>query len=241
MNKPTTVTAFNIQTTAMIGEATAKAASLSPTTSSADLPLLDGNQPFQQAHKPTTSSILKPNKRSLGAKKATKVINFDEAEKLAKEEEERRLKEEEEAKKRAEEAKKMASTNLFNARQPGHSGYKNTSNGSVQQVSRPADQVDRLGLGVARLGFGFDASSAPPAMDLNQNNRIKPPSKNPSNNSFNSSTTQPRGFGFGGVPSFGSNSEQAENDGNAVDRFGKAKGISSDQYFGRGDFDEAEK
>jgi len=46
-----------------------------------------------------TGSMLKSNKKSLGAKKATKGINFEEMAKRAKEEEEKRKKEEEERKK----------------------------------------------------------------------------------------------------------------------------------------------
>lgn len=163
-------------------------------------------------HKPITASILKPNKRSLGAKKATKVINFDEAERLAREEEQERTRLEEKAKKDAEEAKAAL---LKGQTEIKHQQSENSFN--TTKASEPEEKRS-----MPRLGFGFDASAPKPKE-----------SRSAHTNSFGS------GFGSG----FGSVSGQTNNsnEDNASKRFGKAKGISSDQYFGRGVYDEAEK
>jgi ADP-ribosylation factor GTPase-activating protein 2/3 len=171
-------------------------------------------------HKPITANILKTNKRSMGAKKATKIINFDEAERLAKEEEQQRLRLEEQAKKEAEEAKAAVLNRQAEIIQRDHS--RNTST-----TSKASDLDQRGGNerpGMTRLGFGFDASAP---KQKPQESRAAPTSS----------------FGFGGAPSgFGSTGySNNSNEESASKRFGKAKGISSDQYFGRGAFDEAEK
>ena len=206
---------------------------MSPTTSSAELPFTDA----KPQHKPSTSSILKPNKRSLGAKKATKAINFEEAERLAKEEEERRILEEEEARKRMEEAK---AAQLANAFKPASSNRV----GNTAVPAGPSDQVDRLGFGVGRLGFGFEAPSGPasglPPAGQNKTNGFG--SASSVKDSWNSRPTAPAqtgGFGFG-AGGFGASSTPSTGS-DATERFGNAKGISSDQYFGRGAYDEAEK
>lgn len=182
-----------------IGQNTARKASLK---SLDDPPIIH--------HKPITSNILKPNKRSLGAKKATKMINFDEAERLAKEEELKRIQLEEKAKKEAEEAKAAVLKGQTEIHQQHSRNTSNTSNQKSQEPSMP------------RLGFGFDASEPRPKAQA-----IKPASAS--------------SFGFGGS-GFGSvGNANNSNDDSASKRFGKAKGISSDQYFGRGAYDEAEK
>jgi ADP-ribosylation factor GTPase-activating protein 2/3 len=190
-----------------IGYNTARKASLSG--SSEHLPIFH--------HKPATSNIIKPNKRSMGAKKATKIINFDEAERIAKEEEKERIRLEEQAKKEGE-AVKAAMLN----RKAEITQLENSRNSSAISKASEAPRGERPGS--ARLGFGFDASAP----------KKKPQESRPAPTSS---------FGFGGAPSgFGSiGHSNNSNEECASTRFGKAKGISSDQYFGRGAFDEAEK
>lgn len=212
----TNVHSHNHHTTAevvTIDAETAKAASLSPTQTSADLPDLINQKTRSSTN---TSSILKPNKKGLGAKKASKGISFEEAERLAKEEESRRIKAEEEENKRATAAALRMTTEILN-KSNNLNSYNNNYTGSG---SSSHGQVDRVTAGVTRLGFGFDASSAP--------------TPNPNPKSVASTTTRPGGFGS--IPS--SNNQDAS--GEAKQRFGNAKGISSDQYFGRGMFDEAQ-
>jgi ADP-ribosylation factor GTPase-activating protein 2/3 len=192
-----------------IGEKTARKASLT-SLEPESVPVVH--------HKPITSNILKPNKRSLGAKKATKIINFDEAERLAKEEEKERIRLEEEAKKQAEEAKAA----MLNRQADIQQYSRNPSN--ISNASKKSEPDERLGMG--RLGFGFDASSAPK-------------SKPEMNKTVPSSNGGSFGFGGSGFGSIGQSNNS--NQDTASTRFGNAKGISSDQYFSRGAYDEAEK
>ncbi|KAJ3342431.1 ADP-ribosylation factor GTPase activating protein, ER-Golgi transport [Entophlyctis luteolus] len=183
--------------------------------------------------KPTTLSAKK-----LGAKKATK-INFDEVERRAKEEEERIKREEAEALKYETEkatvspigdssssgSMAFSSRLMFMDAAPGFGSTGPSTSGGGAGTS--AD-VDRLSAGVGRLGFGFDPSSAPTATTSN-----KSASFGAASSKFGSTG------GFGSVPSKQESSKPQES-GDAAQRFGNAKAISSDQYFGRGQYDEAE-
>lgn len=103
----------------------------------------------------------------LGAKKVTSdVIDFDEAEKRAKEEAERIEKlgydpdaEEAEAETKKKGAKTEASNVLAPApASPSRGGFGATA--SSAKAGKSSSDVDRLGAGVARLGFGQVGSSS---------------------------------------------------------------------------------
>ncbi|KAJ3220175.1 ADP-ribosylation factor GTPase activating protein, ER-Golgi transport [Dinochytrium kinnereticum] len=209
---------------------------------------------------PTFTSGGGSKKKGLGAKKATKVINFDEAEKRAKEEEERLKREEEERKKSdAEVRQHEAATASFG----GSGGFGQTSKfgfGAIEPVksgssfgsvgAKKDDEMDRLGMGVDRLGFGFGfdgAQGSKPSTSsfgasFGSTSASAP--KSSSSGGWNEPKKEDRygggfgGGGFGSIPSGGSSKAE---DGDAAKRFGNAKSISSDQYFGRGNFDEREK
>ncbi|OAQ69077.1 arf gtpase-activating protein [Pochonia chlamydosporia 170] len=141
--------------------------------------------------------------QKLGAKKVTgDVIDFDEAEKKAKEEAERIAKlgydpeaEDEPAKDAPGAATIMSPTPVSPPRTSSSSHTRQKSNA----------EVERLGMGVARLGFG-------------QVGGAKAASQAPKKNA-------------GG---FGSVGPVKASEGN---KFGAQKGISSDEYFGKGSFD----
>lgn len=148
----------------------------------------------------------------LGAKKVTgDVIDFDEAERKAKEEAERIEKLGYDPEAEVVDAKKIAASTKGEAsnvisptpvspRAAGHSREKS------------AAEVERLGMGFGRLGFGqVGGPKGAPA-----------PKKNAG--------------GFGSVgPVKASQDEDLER--TARDKFGAQKGISSDEYFNRGAFD----
>ncbi|KAJ1553752.1 ADP-ribosylation factor GTPase activating protein, ER-Golgi transport [Cladochytrium tenue] len=185
-------------------------------------------------------------KKSLGAKKATKVINFDEAETRAKQEEARREQEEAE---RAERAKLAAATATSAVEPTSGSSNGRGFSSRLAYVGDSADAADetadRLGLAgglrddggssttpgsFPRLGFGFDPSSAPATRSA-----VAPAPVAKAVVASSREAPAPRFGGFGSVPSASSSSY---NDGEAQKRFANAKSISSDQYFQRGDYDE---
>lgn len=111
---------------------------------------------------PRKANVLGAKKTKLGAKKVTgEVIDFDAAEKKAKEEAERIEKlgydpeDEEAVKKAAAEAapKIVAPTPLS----PGRAGFGTT------QAKRTDSDLERLGMGMGRLGFGQMGASKPAA------------------------------------------------------------------------------
>lgn len=111
---------------------------------------------------PRKANVLGAKKTKLGAKKVTgEVIDFDAAEKKAKEEAERIEKlgydpeDEEAVKKAAAEAapKIVAPTPLS----PGRAGFGTT------QAKRTDGELERLGMGMGRLGFGQMGASKPAA------------------------------------------------------------------------------
>jgi len=211
-------------------------------------------------------SMLKTNKKSLGAKKATKGINFEEMAKRAKEEEEKRKQEEENRKK---EMEKNAAADPFKAQTMGLNENKNNNNsnnnngfgssgfgssgfgssgfgnsgfgnngfgksggfGSTTQKplsKEEEDAMDRLGMGFGRMGFGSTGQ----------------------NSGFGSTGSNNNSTGFGnsnsiGSMKFGSTGNSNNNNNNygettAQEKFNKCKGISSDMFFGRGQYDEQE-
>lgn len=165
---------------------------------------------------PRKANVLGAKKTKLGAKKITgDVIDFEAAERKAKEEAERIEKlgydpeaEEQATKKSAAITKsadlpKIASPTPVS---PGRAGY-----GSAQGRERTNSELERLGMGMGRLGFGqvggSKAAAAPKKMG-----------------------------GFGSVGPIKATQED-DDEKYARQKFGAQKGISSDEFFGKGAFD----
>ncbi|KAL2913950.1 hypothetical protein HK105_206541 [Polyrhizophydium stewartii] len=211
--------------------------------------------PATAAPAPFVGGSARPSKKGLGAKRATKAaINFDEAERLAKEEEARLAREAEEAAARRAEEERLRAANPIGmgtgAALSGTGFSSRLAFGSTAPAgSGPAaggSDVDRLGAGVGRLGFGFEPSqtggAARPSTGAGFGATTAPaaraaPSTTSSGLGFGASS----GFGASGFGATGSGASQTSAaDGDVVKRFGSAKAISSDMYFGRGTHDESE-
>ncbi|PGH16736.1 hypothetical protein AJ79_01609 [Helicocarpus griseus UAMH5409] len=151
----------------------------------------------------------------LGAKKvaAGDTIDFEEAEKRAKEEAERitKLGYDPEAEKAEAEAKAKTTSSATKIASPTPVSPARASFGATRGHERKSSDVERLGMGMGRLGFG-QVGAAP-----------KPPA--------------PKKLGFGAVgASKAADDEELEY---ARKKFGSQKGISSDEFFGRDQFDPA--
>ncbi|RYP55852.1 hypothetical protein DL771_012319 [Monosporascus sp. 5C6A] len=167
---------------------------------------------------PRKANVLGAKKTTtkLGAKKVTAdIIDFDEAERKAKEEAERIQKlgydpeaEEAEVKKAATSAKTEA-TNVIS---PSPASPRSYGSGHTREKS--AAEVERLGMGMGRLGFGQVGGSKPAA----------------------SAATKKNAGGFGSVGPVKATVED-DSERYARSKFGNQKGISSDEYFGKGAFD----
>ena len=86
-----------------------------------------------------------------------------------------------------------------------------------------------VGAGVAKMGFGFDPTAE---------------AKKPIVPGFGATSAPPVSKpAYNGNSGFGStySAPPVDDGGEAAKRFSSAKGISSDQYFGRGNYDEAER
>ncbi|KAL4405904.1 hypothetical protein CABS03_12305 [Colletotrichum abscissum] len=167
----------------------------------------------------TTTSTGPRKANILGAKKAPKlgvkkvtadIIDFDEAEKKAKEEAERieKLGYDPEA----EEEKKAAKVDAVAAPTPAapSGGY-----GSSSHTRQKSDaEMERLGMGVRKLGFGMVGGAKGAA-------------------------AAPKKAGTGGFGSVGPIKAKTEDESEnyARSKFGAQKGISSDEFFGKGSFD----
>lgn len=153
------------------------------------------------------ANILGAKKKGLGAKKVTNTedLDFEEAERKAREEQERIEKlgyNPDEEKPPAPE--KDTTSNAAPAPQIASPQPVNPSH------HRASSDAERLGMGVARLGFGQMKSTK-------------------------SAATKPGGFGGFGATS---RAPAPDTDRTARDKFGTQKGISSDEFFGRGQYDE---
>lgn len=163
---------------------------------------------------PRKANVLGAKKTKLGAKKVTgDVIDFDAAERKAKEEAERIEKlgydpeAETIASNKASVTKNAELPNIASPTpvSPGRAGYGSTPR------ERTNSEVERLGMGVGRLGFGQIGG-----------NKAAPTAKK-----------------MGGFGSVGPIKASAEDDDEkyARQKFGAQKGISSDEFFGKGSFD----
>ncbi|KFA67698.1 hypothetical protein S40285_00922 [Stachybotrys chlorohalonatus IBT 40285] len=163
---------------------------------------------------PRKANVLGAKKApKLGAKKVTgDLIDFDEAEKKAKEEAERiaKLGYDPEAED-AQDSKDAGSSGAAPILSPTPVSPARASSSSHTRQKSNAE-VERLGMGVARLGFGQVGGARAAA----------PAKKNAG--------------GFGSVgPVKAAADDEADNFARA--KFGSQKGISSDEYFGKGAFD----
>ncbi|KAL1955273.1 hypothetical protein VTO42DRAFT_8871 [Malbranchea cinnamomea] len=147
----------------------------------------------------------------LGAKKlaAADAIDFEEAEREAKKEAERiaKLGYDPEAEKAEVEAKATASNKIVSPTPVS----PRSSFGATRNHERSPSEVERLGMGVGRLGFGQTTKPKAPA---------------------------PKKLGFGATAPARSAAEEEELE-YARSRFGNQKGISSDEFFGRNQYDPA--
>lgn len=157
-------------------------------------------------------NILGAKKKGLGAKKVdASALDFDAAERKAKEEAERIEKLGYNPDEEAAEAATPTTVTSATADKiiaptpvsPSAGGF-----GVPKGRERSSSDMERLGMGVGRLGFGQTAGAAKPA-----------PKK-------------PMGFGAVGRAPAQDDSERF-----AREKFGTQKGISSDEFFGRGTFD----
>ncbi|KAG9008830.1 ADP-ribosylation factor GTPase activating protein, ER-Golgi transport [Tulasnella sp. JGI-2019a] len=178
----------------------------------------------------SSAGATRPGKAGLGAKRAAAPINFEEAEKKAKEEEQKarqaaleRQKLEEEAKAASEAAKAAAATS--SAKSPAIA----SATASASDPARSSGDMDRLGMGFKKLGFGAAAATATAGAAAKKS-------------SDNASDTTYAREKFGGQKAissdmyFGRNAYDPEATSEAQSRlqnFQGATSISSNQYFGR--------
>ncbi|RKF65460.1 ADP-ribosylation factor GTPase-activating protein glo3 [Golovinomyces cichoracearum] len=165
---------------------------------------------------PRKANVLGAKKSKLGVKKITgDTIDFDAAEKKAKEEAERIAKlgydpDSENASNAATQFQAPISTIMNSSISPTPTGK-----GSQDSKKHSTDQMERLGMGIGRLGFGQTNVNIP-------------------------KITSKGASGFGSVGPIKAVQED-DNEKYARLKFGSQKGISSDEFFGKGDFDPSVK
>ncbi|KAI1203955.1 hypothetical protein F5X97DRAFT_282563 [Nemania serpens] len=170
---------------------------------------------------PRKANILGAKKTTskLGAKKVADVIDFDEAEKRAKEEAERIEKLGYDPEAEAAEAKTTAITSskaeASNVASPTPASTTSYSSSHTRQKS--AAEIERLGMGFGRLGFGQVGGGKAAA-------------------AATATTGKKNAGGFGSVGPVKATPE-ADEERYARNKFGSQKGISSDEFFGKGAFD----
>lgn len=183
---------------------------------------------------PRKANVLGAKKtQKLGAKKLTgDVIDFDAAEKKAKEEAERIEKlgydpdAEETTTRKSSIASKAADTNIISPTpvSPTRGGYGTTPR------ERSTSEVERLGMGMGRLGFG----------QVGGNKAAAAPKKMGGFGSVGPIKATQEGMILHPAPShktFSLTSSTDDDEKYARSKFGAQKGISSDEFFGKGAFD----
>ncbi|ROT40572.1 ArfGap-domain-containing protein [Sodiomyces alkalinus F11] len=164
---------------------------------------------------PRKANVLGAKKvtQKLGAKKVTAdIIDFDEAERRAKEEAERIEKLGYDPEAEVETDKKSASVETPSIASPTPVSPKGGYGSSAHTRQRSSAEMERLGMGVARLGFGQIGGAKVAAQK------------------------KAAAGGFGSVgPIKAAHEDDTER--YAREKFGNQKGISSDEFFGKGSFD----
>lgn len=181
---------------------------------------------------PRKTSVLGAKKTKLGAKKLTgDVIDFDAAEKKAKEEAERieKLGYDPEAEEpQAPAAKAAAATSSSSASTTAPTGTY--GNPAPRAGAKDAD-VQRLGMGVARLGFGQIGGAKKPAAEAKKMGGF---------GSVGPIKAKEEGMSLSApLPTSLQSLTEVTDDSEryARQKFGAQKGISSDEFFGKGAFD----
>lgn len=178
---------------------------------------------------PRKTSVLGAKKTKLGAKKLTgDVIDFDAAEKKAKEEAERieKLGYDPEA-----EQPKKTTAKTADAKIASPSPINPTLGTYSNPKPRDTAEVERLGMGMGRLGFGQIGGKKPAAAEQKKMGGF---------GSVGPIRAQEEGVFRGQPPDHnGSHANTVIDDSEkyARQKFGAQKGISSDEFFGKGSFD----
>lgn len=145
----------------------------------------------------------------LGAKKAAAPIDFEEAQRKAREEEERIKRLGYDKKKEEEEAAALKQREEEERRKNQAAGVSNSRSATpLSGSSRKKAAAEEEKPAPVRLGFGQIASTAPPPSKAAQKSRA-----------------------------FEDDANDSDASGSARERFGNQKSISSDMYFGRGNYD----
>lgn len=185
---------------------------------------------------PRKANVLGAKKTKLGAKKVTgDVIDFDAAERKAKEEAERieKLGYDPEAEEAATKKSTATKTSDFSSiaaptpMSPGRAGY-----GAGNSKERSTGDVERLGMGIGRLGFGQVGGSKPAAATQKKMGgfgSVGPIKATNEGKIFN--------FWVATFTNFIINVLADDEEKYARQKFGSQKGISSDEFFGKGSFD----
>ncbi|KAG8949181.1 ADP-ribosylation factor GTPase activating protein, ER-Golgi transport [Tulasnella sp. 424] len=209
------------------GSSPASAAAGSPTARAAKL-----GARSTSGNSVASASSGRPGKMGLGAKKAAAPINFEEAEKKAREEEEKvklamleRQKAEEEAKLLAEAAKASAAST------PAASTSTTVKN-PVTESKRMSGEVERLGMGFKKIGLGATAP-APSSKALASEDDSRYAREKFGNQKAISSDMY---FGRGTYDPTAQSEAQGR-----LQQFQGATSISSNQYFGRDEPEEDEE
>lgn len=181
------------------------------------------------------ANILGAKKTKLGAKKVdASALDFDEAEKKAREEEERKARlgydpdEETPSEQKIQAAQPDSSTTTIHQPTPMSPGRAGSFGTTAKPRERSDSEMERLGMGVRRLGFGQiggakQPAAAPKAMGFGSVGRAAP--------------VEGETLELGEQCSILTNNITDDSEKYARQKFGTQKGISSDEFFGRGTFD----
>lgn len=189
---------------------------------------------------PRKANVLGAKKtQKLGAKKLTgEVIDFEAAERKAKEEAERIEKlgydpdAEEAATKKTTIATKTADTKIVapSPVSPGRGGF-----GSTQNRERTNSELERLGMGMGRLGFGQTGGNKPAAATAKKAGGFGSVGPIKATEEGKNRDLHP---GMLSITKWTANKYSVDDSEKyARQKFGAQKGISSDEFFGKGAFD----
>ncbi|PQE33211.1 arf gtpase-activating protein [Rutstroemia sp. NJR-2017a WRK4] len=179
---------------------------------------------------PRKANILGTKKTKLGAKKVTgDVIDFDAAERKAKEEAERIEKlgydpeAEEAATKKSTSTKATDSSSTAAPTSASSGGY-----GSGHSRERSNGEIERLGMGIGRLGFGQvgGAKPAPAAKKMGGFGSVGPIKASQDGRTIPALIIE-----------YCANNLVDDDEKYARQKFGNQKGISSDEFFGKGQYE----